>query len=164
VRRAQLRLPPTLARDRARRLIVVAARLAAAREVELLLNSGHVESVAMARELGLGLHLRAADLAAPPAGARAVGASCHDVRELQRAGQLGCRFAVLGPVAATASHPGAVTLGWDGFGTVRAHVALPVYALGGLAAADLATARAHGAQGIAAIRAFWPGPIEPTAN
>jgi 8-oxo-dGTP diphosphatase len=68
---------------------------------------------------------------------------------------LGCDFAVLGPVAATASHPGAKPLGWDGFAALRAGSALPLYAIGGLGADDLARARRQGAQGVAAIRALW---------
>ena len=35
-------------------------------------------------------------------------------------------------------------------------VSLPIYALGGLRPADVATARRHGGQGVAGIRAFWP--------
>jgi 8-oxo-dGTP diphosphatase len=31
-----------------------------------------------------------------------------------------------------------------------------VYALGGMSRDDVATAQAHGGQGIAAIRALWP--------
>ena len=57
----------------------------------------------------------------------------------------------------TATHPGAPTLGWDGFATLREGVSLPLYALGGMKPADIDTARRHGAQGIAAIRGLWPG-------
>jgi hypothetical protein len=64
-----------------------------------------------------------------------VAASCHDLEQLQAAQQLGCDFAVLGPVQATASHPGAVPLGWKAFAALRAQVSLPIYALGGMAAA-----------------------------
>jgi len=35
--------------------------------------------------------------------------------------------------------------------------ALPIYAIGGMTVDDIPMARAHGAQGIAAIRALWPG-------
>jgi 8-oxo-dGTP diphosphatase len=47
-------------------------------------------------------------------------------------------------------------LGWEGFATLRAESALPIYALGGLDVGAFATARAHGAQGIAGIRGLWP--------
>ena len=49
-------------------------------------------------------------------------------------------------------------MGWDGFSRLREHSSLPIYALGGLQPADLAAARNHGAQGIAAIRGLWPNP------
>lgn len=162
VQRAQLRLPPALDEARAARLARAAASLAAARGVQLLLNSGHSGAPALAAELGLGLHLRAADLAAPPDGARAVAASCHDEAELRRADHIGVDFAVLGPLRATTTHPGAAPLGWARFAALRAAVPLPVYALGGLALADVAEARTHGAQGIAAIRGLWPA--EPSRN
>ncbi|HRF84739.1 MAG TPA: thiamine phosphate synthase, partial [Pseudoxanthomonas sp.] len=53
-------------------------------------------------------------------------------------------------------HPGAATLGWDGFVALREQVALPIYAIGGLTLDDLPAARGNGAQGIAAIRGLWP--------
>lgn len=43
-----------------------------------------------------------------------------------------------------------------GFERLREQVSLPIYALGGMQVDDLREARAHGAQGIAAIRALWP--------
>jgi thiamine monophosphate synthase len=49
-------------------------------------------------------------------------------------------------------------LGWNGFEALAVRAELPVYALGGLSAADLATARARGAQGIAMIRGAWLQP------
>ena len=42
---------------------------------------------------------------------------------------------------------------------LREQVAMPIYAIGGLAAADVDDARRHGAQGVAAIRALWPQPL-----
>jgi len=86
-----------------------------------------------------------------------VGASCHDSADLAHAAHVGADFALLGPVAATATHPGAVPLGWRTFQRLANGVALPVYALGGVTPADLARSRRHGAQGIAAIRGLWPG-------
>jgi len=122
---------------------------------EVLVNG----DVALAAALGVGVHLRASQLrqfaARPlPAGVR-VAASCHDGEELQLAEQLACDFAVLGPVQATATHPGAVPLDWRGFAAVRETASLPLYAIGGLAAHDIPVARQHGAQGVAAIRGFW---------
>jgi 8-oxo-dGTP diphosphatase len=83
-------------------------------------------------------------------------ASCHDAGELALAARIGCDFATLSPVHATASHPDATALGWAGFARLAKAATMPVFALGGMAAADEPIARNHGARGIAAIRAFWP--------
>ena len=111
---------------------------------------------------GAGLHLRAAQLSvfdrdALPAGC-ALSASCHTLDDLRHAERLACDFAFLGSVQATDSHPEGPILGWTGFSALREHVGLPIYAIGGLDPADIGIARAHGAQGIAAIRSLWPKP------
>jgi 8-oxo-dGTP diphosphatase len=113
----------------------------------------------MAERLDCGLHLKAAQLMAladrpVPAGVPWA-ASCHDGAELAHAQALGADFAVLGPVAATPSHPGRVPIGWGGFAALREGVSLPIYALGGMGERDLDEARRHGAQGVAGIRAVW---------
>jgi 8-oxo-dGTP diphosphatase len=84
-----------------------------------------------------------------------VAASCHDTAELRRAAEYGLDFAVLGPVKPTATHPGHHGLGWRRFSELAAGLALPVYGLGGLTRADLPSALAAGAQGVAAIRGAW---------
>ena len=116
--------------------------------------------IALARDLGVGVHLKAAQLSMlserPLPADMMVAASCHTLDELRAAEALGCDFAVLGPVSETASHPGWPGIGWDGFAALREHVSLPIYAIGGLSARHLAEARRHGAQGIAAIRGLWP--------
>ncbi len=81
--------------------------------------------------------------------------SCHDAAELAQAQRIGADFATLAPVAPTPSHADATPLGWRRFADCVADAALPVFALGGLAAADIGIAKAHGGQGVAAIRAFW---------
>src|SRR5205814_2301994 len=58
-------------------------------------------------------------------------ASCHVRAEVEKAAALGLDFAVLGPVFPTPSHPGARTLGWDGFAAIAARAPMPIYALGG---------------------------------
>ncbi|MDV3469589.1 Nudix family hydrolase [Stenotrophomonas sp. C3(2023)] len=126
------------------------------RPVQWLLN----RDIALARELGIGVHLGSEQLhtlaARPLPADQLVAASCHDLPALQAAQRLGCDFAVLGPVQATASHPGAVPMGWEAFAALRAQVSLPIYALGGLGVDDITTARRNGAQGIAAISGLWP--------
>ena len=84
-----------------------------------------------------------------------VGASCHDLAELEAAAESGANFAVLGPVLPTPSHPGATTLGWDKYAALVDQANLPVYALGGVELADIALARSLGSQGVAGIRAFF---------
>jgi len=105
-----------------------------------------------------GVHLTARALMAArsrPAG-DLVGASCHTVEELAQAERLGMDYVVVGPVMATASHPDATLLGWEGFAAlVRGH-ALPAYAIGGLTRADLAEAKRHGAHGVALRSAAFP--------
>lgn len=154
IRRVQLRVRALAGRELAR-LATEAKRRCDLAGAQLLLN-GETE---LARELGCGLHLRADQLLQleqrPLPAAQLLAASCHDQAELARAHAIGCDFAVLGPVARTPSHPGRNPLGWAAFARLRENVPLPVYGLGGLGVADLAMARAHGAQGIAAIRGLW---------
>ena len=135
---------------------------------ELLINCGELEQIELARELGVGVHLRTALLMRLSKRQLdrdvrdrvvSVAASCHDAAELAQAEALGLDFVVLGPVHATASHPDLAPLGWPAFATLRENVALPIYALGGMAVDDLPQARAHGAQGIAAIRGLWPQAV-----
>lgn len=83
-------------------------------------------------------------------------ASCHTREEIALAGGLGLDFAVVGPVAATPTHPFATPLGWDGLATSVTTARLPVYALGGLVAADLDRAIGFGAHGVALRRGAWP--------
>lgn len=154
IRRVQLRAPG-LAPARWRGLATQAAALCRRAGVEVLLNA----DVALARELGVGVHLRAAQLrqvhARPLPAGFAVAASCHDADELLSAQRIGCDFAVLGPVRETATHPGVKPLGWAGFAALREAVSLPLYAIGGLSPGHIAAARGQGAQGIAAIRSLW---------
>jgi 8-oxo-dGTP diphosphatase len=122
--------------------------------LRIVVSSRHAPSFGRAVD---GVHLTARDLAAArerPRG-RWVGASCHDAAELAAAGALGCDFAVFGPVRATASHPGAPVMGWDGLSARIAMTPIPVYALGGMSADDLPAAEAAGAHGVAMMRAAW---------
>ena len=156
IRLVQLRAPgldPVLYADLARR----AYACCVARDARLILNT----DADLARNLPQhGLHLFAARLRMldrrPGRAGLLVGASCHDAEELARAESLGLDYAFLSPVMPTASHATSRPLGWERFADLVDGVGLPVYALGGLGLADLAEAKRRGAQGIAAIRAFWP--------
>jgi 8-oxo-dGTP diphosphatase len=154
VRRVQLRAPG-IDPSRWRMLVAKSAALCRESGVEALLNG----DASLAREHGLGLHLRAAQLRdfdpASRVAGHALAASCHDAADLQRAAALGCDFVVLGTVRPTPSHPGLPGIGWEGVAALREDSALPIYAIGGLDRGDIADARAHGAQGIAAIRGLW---------
>lgn len=155
VRLVQLRVrsrPTSRIRSLAREALALCRRAGA----WMLVNGDPDLAQAMGAD---GVHLPAArlwDLRERPLGASLwVAASCHDRAEIVRAAELGVDFAVLSPVRATASHPGAQPLGWQRFWSLTETAKLPVYALGGLGPADLPMAWAHGAQGVAAIRGLW---------
>ena len=85
-----------------------------------------------------------------------VGASVHTRAELDHASAIGCDFAVLGPVWLTATHPGAATLGWNGFTAIARDAQIPVYAIGGMRSEDAYPAAWQaGAHGVAMLRAAW---------
>lgn len=84
-----------------------------------------------------------------------LGMSCHDEEELAAASKLDADYALLGPVLATASHPGAPSLGWQRFSELVRSLPMPVYAIGGMVPTMLDPAWRHGAQGVAAISALW---------
>jgi len=125
--------------------------------VHILVNS---EAASESRVCPQGLHLTSTRLMALThrPDFPLVGASCHDERELAHAASLGIDFVVLGPVHATPSHPHTRALGWEKFGQTIVDYPLPVYALGGMRAADLPTAQRSGAHGIAMMRDVWRGP------
>lgn len=162
VRRVQLR-SRHLAADALAEYARAAAALTTRYGAQLLINSGALglqATLRLVETLGLGLHLTAGDLARidvrPLPDDVLLGASCHGLDELRKAEQVGADFVVLGPVHATASHPDVEAMGFARFARLREDVVLPIYALGGLRASDHDLARAHGAQGVAAIRGLWP--------
>lgn len=87
---------------------------------------------------------------------RWLSASCHDADELALAAAKGVDFVTLSPLLATASHPERSGMGWARFQELVAQTALPVLALGGMDESGFSQACEAGAQGIAAIRAWWP--------
>ncbi len=110
-----------------------------------------------------GVHLsseRLLALAARPLGRNyLIGASCHNIEELQHAARIGVDFVVLSPVDKTLSHPETNPLGWEAFEKLIEEINLPVYALGGMSSDDLELAWQSGAQGVAMIRSGWPGNL-----
>lgn len=130
------------------RLIFVVSSMARQYGAKVLVNGGPAVD---------GIHLTAEQLvtyrARPPGGL--VAASCHTAQELGHAMAIGLDFVVLGPVKATRSHPGAQTLGWEGFRRIAEGSSIPVYAIGGLRREDLDEARQAGAHGLAMISGSW---------
>ena len=134
-----------------------------AHNCKVLLNG----SPDLAMSLGFdGVHLSSAQLdslaSRPVPDDILMAASCHNSKELNKALVIGCEFAVLGPVKPTLSHPGAAIVGWENFEKLTLCCDIPVYALGGMTTSDYGQAWAHGAQGIAAIRALWCDKGEST--
>jgi 8-oxo-dGTP diphosphatase len=106
-----------------------------------------------------GLHLRSKDLMSitsrPVSHDVWLGASCHNLQELEQAHRIQADYACLSPVLETGSHPEAEALGWESFAELLRSAELPVYALGGLCLQDLDQAKACGAVGMAGIEMFW---------
>jgi 8-oxo-dGTP diphosphatase len=123
---------------------------------ELLLNtSPEVFSKTSADGLHLNRH-QLMQLSSRPIGeSQLLGASCHNVEEILQAKKIEVDYILLSPVAKTASHPDANPLGWDKFAALVELAGCPVFALGGMQPDDLPVAKQHGAQGIAAISAWW---------
>lgn len=159
VRLLQLRLPAWSVQQ----VRVLAADLlpqARRQRAHLLLNAD-IEG-ALALGAGVGVQLKRTQLATlstrPLPMHQYVGASCHNAEELTLAQRCGADFATLSPVQPSLSHPGGPALGWPRFTALAEAAALPVYALGGMGRADIASAQAAGAQGVAGIRGFWREP------
>ncbi len=157
VRLVQLRAHE-LDKDGFAALARAAIRICNANGAQLILNGDPMMAIAVGAD---GVHLTSARLKSlssrPLNSSFWVGASCHDALELDHAARIGADFALLSPVKATPGHGGSPPLGWEGFRALADNARLPVYALGGLGPEDLESAWAHGAQGVAGIRGFWPG-------
>lgn len=90
-----------------------------------------------------------------------IGKSVRDLAEAEAARTEGADYLVVGPVFATASHPGRSPLGLAKLQQIVAAAGdLPVIAIGGITAERAREVRSSGAYGVAAIRAFWDD-VEP---
>ena len=148
-----------------RALATAVLALARPAGMQVLLHGAADWLTELAAELGAGRHLPARAVAALdqrplPAGAWCA-ASCHDATELAQAARIGCDFAVLSPVAVTASHPDRPPLGWARFAALVDGAALPVFALGGMQPELARAAREHGGQGVAVMRGLWNTTTTP---
>ena len=148
----QTKLPP----HRYRRWFVKAMELAAVGRTRLLFNN--LPEYFDFASPDCGFHASSRVLAkletrpVPPG--QLFSASCHSAAELRRAETLGADFVLLSPVAATGKYQASQLLGWNGFRRLADQLSLPVYALGGVRPELARPARAHGAFGVAGIRAF----------
>jgi thiamine-phosphate diphosphorylase len=83
-----------------------------------------------------------------------IGRSVHSVAEAVTAEAEGADFLVVGTIYETASHPGKRPEGPALLEAVTAVVRRPLYANGGITAANAAECRRRGAHGVAVIRAL----------
>lgn len=91
-----------------------------------------------------------------------LGYSAHSAAEARAAAAAGADLVLLGPVYATASHPGAPPLGLDALAEASA-APVPVLAIGGITPERAREARSRGASGVAVVRGAWEGPAAETA-
>lgn len=125
-------------------------------DVTLILNA----SPSMLKHVDAnGIHLTFAEASGyserPVSAGKWFGVSCHNADELTYVSRLSPDYVFLSPIKETATHPEAKPLGWDAFRALTEQVPFPVFALGGMAEKDSSDAVASGAQGIAAISAWW---------
>jgi len=160
IRLMQLRLKDgDLSLDKVSVLIQQASSLCTQAGAKLLFNipEDHLRSIDISNTAFDGFHADSKTLkilSRRPEG-KYFSASCHNKEELLKAKQLDADFVVLSPVKKTASHPEMQAMGWPLFSSMLEMCTMPVYALGGVSEDDMRDAWQHGAQGIAAISAFW---------
>ena len=80
-----------------------------------------------------------------------VTAAAHSLPALHQAARIGADAALLSPVFATQSHPGALTLGSTRFTAMTQQTPLPVYALGGVSRQNIRRLKQSRAVGVAAL-------------
>jgi thiamine-phosphate pyrophosphorylase len=93
--------------------------------------------------------------------ALAVGASRHSIDGARQAEAEGADFVVLGPVFATPGKP-SPALGLDVLAEAARAVAIPIYAIGGVDAANARRVAEAGARGLALMRPFLTGAAAET--
>jgi thiamine-phosphate pyrophosphorylase len=92
-----------------------------------------------------------------------IGASCHSAPAAARAAAAGADLVVFGPVFATPGKEGRAA-GGEALAEVAAATRVPVFAIGGVTAAEVGAVREAGAAGIAAIRPFLEGDVQRAAT
>ena len=123
-----------------------------------VLVNGHA---ALARAMGIGLHLPAAAPPLAPPRPELYGRAAHDEGEARRALAEGVSYLVVGPVFPTRSKPGHPGAGLDALARLAAIVApVPVFAIGGLTPERVGSVQAAGAHGVA-VRSGILGAPDP---
>lgn len=84
-----------------------------------------------------------------------LGASCHNVEEIEQAIKIDADYLFISPIKKTLSHPEAEPMGWDEFRKLCELTHKPVFALGGMKPEDINTAKNEGAHGIAVLNEIW---------
>lgn len=93
-----------------------------------------------------------------------IGVSCHDAREVGEAAAAGADYLFVGPAFATASHPGAGSLGPVGIARLVDRAGpVPIVAVGGITDERVGSMIDAGATGVAVIRGIWDAPDSPDA-
>ena len=81
-------------------------------------------------------------------------AACHNEAAIKKANRANVDAVLLSPLHATLSHPQQSALGWQKWQAFSELSQVPVFALGGVAPADLKQVQKAGGFGVAGIRAF----------
>jgi thiamine-phosphate pyrophosphorylase len=144
------------------RSMMAAMRDAGAGRPQLLINAGAAGAAEAARTVcAAGIHLPGRWRAEQVGMARirgTVSVGCHSVGEIAVARAAGADIALLSPIFMTESHPEARPLGLEMLTTASQTAGkIPVFALGGVNAANAASCIEAGAAGVAGIRTFLPG-------
>lgn len=125
--------------------------------VTLIANAHRIDGISRVQYPASALEagLPAFEAGLPAGGDAAFGVSAHSLDEALAAERAGAAWVTLSPIFPTPSKPGHAGVGIDALGAVCRAVAIPVFALGGIADAGRAAAcMAAGAAGVAAISLF----------
>lgn len=96
---------------------------------------------------------------------RIVGLSTHSVAQVNAAAELDVDYIGVGPVHATPTKPGRPAVGLELVRYAATHATIPFFAIGGIAADNVADVAAAGAQRVAVVRALTSVPDpEPAAR
>lgn len=128
-------------------------------DLHLVAEFRHIESLTSQYHQLSGVHLSQTDLMQQSqrisiAEDLLVFAACHDQAAVAKANQLKVDAVLISPLHPTLSHPEQAALGWQAWQQLARQSHMPVFALGGVAPADLKQVQHAGGFGVAGIRAF----------